>query len=183
MSRLKHSLSSIGILIFAVFFPLSAINCNGNTKSETGSLNNFDSAQNSKGYKSIAKADSIVVFAKSLLGKPYKYSSCGPNEFDCSGFVYYVFNKFHVKISRSSYTMAEQGTDVDLAEVKKGDLIFFKGTNLKDPKVGHVGIVISEKGAPVEFIHSSSGKNNAIIITKLSESNYTDRFIKVKRFL
>jgi cell wall-associated NlpC family hydrolase len=129
----------------------------------------------------ITRGDSVVNYAKTLLGKPYKYGSCTPDGFDCSGFVSYVYGHFNIPITRSSYTMAEEGIPIPLKEATKGDLIFFKGTNLKDPTVGHVGIVISEKGHPVQFIHASSGANKAVVITDLSSSNYTARFLKVKR--
>ena len=131
------------------------------------------------------KVDSIINFAKSYLGKPYKEASCGPDGFDCSGFIYYIFKKFNINLSRSSYTMAEEGEEVaDTSLAQKGDLIFFQGTDLSDPKVGHVGLIISEKGEPISFIHSSSNKkNNGIIITGLNERSYRKRFVKIKRVL
>ncbi len=126
--------------------------------------------------------DSLVAFAKSLIGKKYCYGSCKPDPgFDCSGFVYYVFSKFGIELPRSSYLMVEKGKEVKLENCQKGDLIFFTGTNSEVREVGHVGIVISEKGQPVEFIHSSSGKSNSVVITAMSSPHYQKRFLKVKR--
>jgi cell wall-associated NlpC family hydrolase len=130
------------------------------------------------------KRDSIVTFAKSLLGIPYRYAQSTPDGFDCSGFIYYVYSKFNVKISRSSYTIAEEGVDVDSSDAQKGDLIFFRGTDIDDPKIGHIGIIISEKDEPIEFIHSSSSKkNNGVVITKLNSSHYKERYVKIKNVL
>jgi cell wall-associated NlpC family hydrolase len=132
----------------------------------------------------ITKADSLVEFSKSLIGKKYCYGSCTPGGgFDCSGFVYYVFSQFGITLPRSSYLMAEVGEEIKLRNCRKGDLIFFTGTNAESKKVGHVGIVISDKDQPVEFIHSSSGKKNSVIITPMSSSHYQKRFIKVMRVL
>jgi len=133
---------------------------------------------------SFTKTDSLVKFAKSLLGTPYKYASSSTEGFDCSGFINYVYSKFNVKLTRSSYTIAEEGIEVDSLEARKGDLIIFRGTDVHDPVVGHIGIIITEKGEPIEFIHSSSGKkHNGVVITKLSDGNYNERFIKIKRVL
>lgn len=132
----------------------------------------------------LSRRDSIVAFAKSLLGTPYQYASSSPQGFDCSGFINYVYAKFKIKLTRSSYTIAEEGVEIDSSEATKGDLIIFRGTDVNDPVVGHIGIIITEKGAPIEFIHSSSGrKNNGVVITKLSDGNYHQRFIKIKRVL
>jgi cell wall-associated NlpC family hydrolase len=130
------------------------------------------------------KRDSIVTFAKSLLGTPYAYAQSSPKGFDCSGFIYYVYSRFNVKISRSSYTIAEEGVEIDSSKARKGDLIFFRGTDINDPKIGHIGIIITEKDEPIEFIHSSSNtKNNGVIITKLNSGHYRERFVKIKSVL
>ncbi len=131
------------------------------------------------------RRDSIVSFAKSLLGTPYKVSGNSPDGFDCSGFVYYVYSKFNLKISRSSYTIGEDGVDVDSSEAQKADLIFFTGTDPNDPKVGHIGIIISENDEPIEFIHSSSSsKHSGVVITKLDSSpRYRERYVKIKSVL
>ncbi len=128
--------------------------------------------------------DSLVAFAKSLKGEKYCYGSCKPGKgFDCSGFVYYVFSQFGITLPRSSPLMAEAGKEIDLEDCEKGDLLFFTGTNSEDRTVGHVGIVVSEQGEPIEFIHSSSGKSNSVVITALSTPHYKKRFLKVKRVL
>ncbi len=126
--------------------------------------------------------DSLVAFAKSLKGEKYCYGSCKPGSgFDCSGFVYYVFSQFGITLPRSSYLMVEKGKEVKLENCQKGDLIFFTGTDSKIREVGHVGIVVSEKGKPVEFIHCSSGKDYSVVITPMTSTHYQKRFLKVKR--
>jgi hypothetical protein len=46
--------------------------------------------------------DSIVNFGMELLGTPYVAAGSGKDGFDCSGFVYYVFQHFKIKVPRSS---------------------------------------------------------------------------------
>lgn len=132
-----------------------------------------------------AKADSIVAFAKTLLGTPYKYGSCSPKAFDCSGFVYFVMKNNGVEVPRSSYEMGKCGKEIDLKDCRKGDIILFRGTNAKNPRIGHAGLIISEKGQPVRFIHSSSNKKKwGVIISSYDESDYyAKRFVKIVRVL
>lgn len=130
------------------------------------------------------KADSLIAFAKTHLGIRYCYANCTPkNGFDCSGFVYYVFGHFNIKVPRASMDYEKQGRIVQPDSARPGDVIVFTGTNIKNRKPGHVGIVLSKPGEAMQFIHSSSGKKaNGIIITSYNTSPYyKKRFIKVVR--
>lgn len=135
---------------------------------------------------SIVKADSIISFAKTFLGTPYKYASASPSAgFDCSGFTYYVYKTaLKIELPRSSRDLDKAGVDVALKDCRKGDLILFRGTNENDKSIGHVGIIISEEGQPVEFIHSSSSKKHwGVVISNMEKDYYTKRFVKIKRVL
>lgn len=129
-------------------------------------------------------SDSIINFAKKHIGTRYCYANCTPQKgFDCSGFVYYVFGHYNIKVPRASMDYEKQGKIVPVDSARPGDVIVFTGTNLKNRKPGHVGIVISKPGEEMTFIHSSSGKKaNGIIITSYATSPYyKKRFIKVVR--
>ncbi|EMR01390.1 C40 family peptidase [Cesiribacter andamanensis] len=127
-----------------------------------------------------AKANKLIRYANSLMGTPYIYGGTSLKGFDCSGFIHHVFGTFDVELERSSRMQGTQGTEVALEEVQKGDLLFFTGTNPKLREVGHVGIVISEPGEPVSFIHSSS--NGGVKVSEL-EGYYTTRYMFAKRML
>ncbi len=125
--------------------------------------------------------DSIIGLAQSLIGTRYKYGSVNPAEgFDCSGFITYVFSHFNIKVPRSSIDFTNVGKEIPLGESKKGDLILFTGTDSTERFVGHMGIVTRNESGAVEFIHSSSGKANGVVITPLN-SYYMGRFVKVIR--
>lgn len=136
------------------------------------------------GDSSLSRADSLIAFARLHLGTPYKFASADPKAgFDCSGFAYYVFKNSGIELPRSSRDMDNIGADVKLEECRKGDLILFRGTDASDKTIGHVGIIISDPGKPVEFIHSSSSKKHwGVVITTMDDA-YTKRFVKVKRVL
>ncbi|WP_318531082.1 C40 family peptidase [Lapidilactobacillus wuchangensis] len=40
-----------------------------------------------------SKQQAVVNLAKAQLGKPYEWAAKGPNSFDCSGLVQYVYKK------------------------------------------------------------------------------------------
>jgi len=126
------------------------------------------------------KIDSLIKFAKSLIGTPYKYASTDPSVgFDCSGFINYVFNHFNIKVPRSSRDFRNAGKEIALANSKPGDLILFTGTNPAEREIGHIGLIISNKDG-ISFIHSSSGKADGVVITDLNDY-YRSRFVKVER--
>lgn len=130
------------------------------------------------------KEKKLIDFARKLLGVKYKYAATSPSQgFDCSGFVYYVFNKFGVHLPRSSSAIGQSGDAVSLSNAKAGDIILFTGTNPAKRSIGHVGIIVSndvDKG--LRFIHASSGKAQAVTETML-EGSYKRRFMKVVRVI
>ena len=57
-------------------------------------------------------------------------------------------------------------TPEKLANAFKGDLVFFGHSG----NITHVGLVISDKGAPLSMIHASSSKG--IMLTNIETSSY-----------
>ena len=129
------------------------------------------------------KADSIVMFAKSQLGVPYKWATSNPNvSFDCSGFTSFVYSSADVPYSRSSKAYGSLGTKVDIENSRKGDCIVFTGTAGRGSGIGHVGIVISNDENGLKFIHCSSSKKHfGVVITDYYESGYPKRFHSIRR--
>ncbi|MCR5719675.1 MAG: C40 family peptidase [Lachnospiraceae bacterium] len=105
----------------------------------------------------------LVEYAKQFLGNKYVWGGTSLTKgCDCSGFVLSVFAHYGVKLSHSSRAQANEGTKVDVADLKPGDLIFYgKG---KKGRINHVAIYIG--GGQV--IHASSPKTGI----KISKYNY-----------
>jgi len=124
--------------------------------------------------------NTIVDFAETLMGIPYRYGSTDPSKgFDCSGFITYVFNHFGIKVPRSSIDFTNEGKEILVTEAKRGDLILFTGTDSTEKFVGHMGIV-TQNTDTLKFIHSTSGKQYGVTITPLN-NYYKGRFVKVIR--
>ncbi len=127
------------------------------------------------------KADSLVEFAKSLIGTRYLYASTDPSKgFDCSGFITYVFNHYNISVPRSSKDFENVGTEIPINSSKTGDLILFTGTDSTEKVIGHMGIVVSNNIDGLKFIHSTSGKSYGVVVTDFNQY-YRGRFVKTIR--
>lgn len=123
--------------------------------------------------------DSIVGYAQSLLGSPYLWGGTTQKGFDCSGFVYHVFKRFNIVVSRTSRGYKDKGTNIELEMAKPGDIILFTGTNSAVKTIGHIGIILSNTNGAIDFIHSSSSKKHfGVTITRYNNSGYVKRFLK-----
>lgn len=105
-------------------------------------------------YDSISDTrNNIIQFAMNLHGKPYKSGAKGPNAFDCSGFVHYVYKNSGMTLPITAEELDKIGYEVSNATVMPGDLVFF--TIKKDL---HIGIMLNKH----EFIHASKTRGVAI---------------------
>lgn len=71
--------------------------------------------------------DQIIAKARTFIGTPYRYGGSSPiSGFDCSGFLFYVFNQFGINIGRTTYDQIKKGALItDKAALLPGDLIFY----------------------------------------------------------
>jgi cell wall-associated NlpC family hydrolase len=126
------------------------------------------------------KVDQIIGYAKKYLGTPYRSSGMTPSGFDCSGFIFYIMGNYGMSLTHSSYGMAEYGKTVKLSEIRPGDLMFFKGSNSKSSRIGHVGMVVEVTPDAIKFIHSSTSRG-VIIDNFKSSKYYVPRYVTTKR--
>lgn len=81
-----------------------------------------------------SKGARALAFAKSQLGKPYRYASAGPNAYDCSGLTSAAWARAGVSLPRTSQTQIGVGRSVSKSELQPGDLVFYYGD------ISHVGL-------------------------------------------
>lgn len=88
---------------------------------------------------STSKRDAKVLrIAARQQGDRYRYGGTGPNAFDCSGFVGYVFRKAGVKLPRTSGAIRQKARRISRAQARPGDLVFVQ---YRGGRVSHVAIV------------------------------------------
>ena len=100
-----------------------------------------------------APADRAAALAAKMVGKPYKYGGSSPSGFDCSGLVQYSFKQAGVSLPHNTVQQRSASRLIQVAELRRGDLLFF---NQEGKKFGHVGIYLGDG----RFVHApSSGKS------------------------
>ncbi len=134
----------------------------GDSKKDSGS----DTGNVDTGTAKSGSVEELLKVALSKLGCKYVYGAKGPNQFDCSGFVYWCLNQVGVKQSYiTSYgwrTVGKYKKITSYSSLKAGDVIVV---------TGHVGI-IGEDGTVID----ASSSNGKIMHRSLS-SWWKNRFI------
>ncbi len=115
-----------------------------------------------------AKAETLVKYAETLIGKPYAYANTPEMGFSNSGFVNYVYSHFDIKVPKYAPSFITIGEEVTPEDVSEGDIVLFSKEDDNKKAVYQIGIVTSAKGSPVSFIHASSGKMNGVGVSVLS---------------
>ena len=124
-----------------------------------------------------SEGNDVVEFAKKYLGYKYVAGGSSPSTgFDCSGFTTYVFRNFGVSLNRSSKDQIKNGTAVSKSNLQPGDIVIFK--NRGKTAIGHVGIYIGSGN----FIHAAN-KKEGVVITALSSSYYSQRYVGARRVI
>lgn len=124
-------------------------------------------------------ASRVVELAKAQLGKKYVWGAEGPNSFDCSGLMQFIFGKVGISLNRVSYDQVTQGIKVAKANLIPGDLVFFSGINSSNSsKVSHVGVYIGGN----EFIHAAN-PNRGVVKDSLSDTYYTKHYVTARRVI
>ena len=104
----------------------------------------------------------MITEAQKYLGYPYVWGGSSPStSFDCSGYVCWVINHSGWNVGRiSAQGLFNICTPVSSANVKPGDLVFFKGT-YDTPGISHVGIYVGNSvmihcGDPISYTNLNS---------------------------
>ena len=98
-------------------------------------------------------ADRAASSAAKMVGKPYKFGGASPAGFDCSGLVQFGYQQAGVALPHNTAQQRRISQRVKLAELRRGDLLFF---DQEGKKHSHVGIYLGER----RFVHApSSGKH------------------------
>lgn len=112
------------------------------------------------------KSTNLITNAKKYLNVPYAWGGSNPNGFDCSGFVYYIYNQSGKSLTRTNavgyYNLSTKTTNP-----KVGDIVFFKNTYAAG--ITHLGIYMGNG----MFIHAGGDK---VQISSVNESYWKSHF-------
>ncbi|MBC6998960.1 C40 family peptidase [Cytophaga sp. FL35] len=126
------------------------------------------------------KADDIIKSALEYSGVRYKFGGTTKKGMDCSGLLYVAFGENDVDLPRTSYHMAEEGKNIKIKDVEKGDLLFFR-TSRRAKRINHVGMVVAVEDNEIKFVHASTSRG--VIVSSLREGYWNSAFVKATRVL
>jgi cell wall-associated NlpC family hydrolase len=108
--------------------------------------------------------------ALQAVGVPYRWGGASlTGGFDCSGLVYWAYQRVGIALPHSSYALYDLGRGVGRSRLQAGDLLFFYG-------LGHVGVYIGRG----RMVHApSSGRH--VEVVRLAGSHYGARLIGARR--
>lgn len=119
-----------------------------------------------------SKAGAIVALAKQQVGKPYAWGANGPDSFDCSSLVQYVFKNAagmnlprttydQVKVGQTVYQKSQaNGQPVSANNLQVGDLLFWGS----ESSPYHVAIYIGNN----QYVNAATPEQGTILQTMTS---------------
>lgn len=142
MNKITTKLSAI-ILVIIVAFSVLSVSASAGSSDVSG--------------------NDIASYARSLAGRSYSHGGKGPNSFDCSGFVYYVYKHFGISMPASSSAYfnspGSYGKVVSASEARPGDIVSWNG---------HVAIYLGNNAV----IHAATPAKGVCVMNDLR------RFVK-----
>jgi len=119
---------------------------------------------------------SLEKMVKELQGRPYVWAEEGPNQFDCSGFTYYMYGSMGIDIPRVAREQAKNGNEIKMDELVYGDLIFFDTEKNPKGNITHVGMYLGNGW----FTHASTTEYE-IVYSNLNTSPYYKKRLRICR--
>ncbi|ATO53377.1 hydrolase [Lactobacillus amylovorus DSM 20531] len=123
---------------------------------ETVKKTTANKKNNTSSIQASSKAASVVALAKEQVGKPYVWGATGPDKFDCSGLVQYVYqHAAGINLPRTTYDQVKVGQTVPLDKLQAGDLVFWGS----ETAPYHVAIYIGNN----QYVNSATPDQGTIL--------------------
>lgn len=123
---------------------------------ETVKKTTANKKNNTSSIQASSKAASVVALAKEQVGKPYVWGATGPDKFDCSGLVQYVYqHAAGINLPRTTYDQVKVGQTVPLDQLQAGDLVFWGS----ETAPYHVAIYIGNN----QYVNSATPDQGTIL--------------------
>lgn len=116
--------------------------------------------------------ENVINEGYKYIGTPYVWGGTSPAGFDCSGFLFYIYQEQGITIPRTVETLWNWEKSIPTSELKRGDIVYFE-TYKAGPS--HSGIYLGNG----EFMHASSSAG--VTVSKMNNVYYKERYLGAKR--
>ncbi|MEU8249685.1 C40 family peptidase [Nonomuraea sp. NPDC048916] len=102
----------------------------------------FTPARTEKSPSSLSddRIRTVLAAAASKLGAPYVWGAEGPDAFDCSGLIQWAFGRAGIRLPRVTHQQFASGPQVPFAQMRPGDLIFWRLDPTNPGYISHAAI-------------------------------------------
>lgn len=112
--------------------------------------------------------------ARESIGIPYRDGGASSRGVDNVGLVTYLYGQYYLQVPNTLEQLAETGVSVSEANLRPGDMIFFRGSTL--PKPYRVGMYVGNN----QFVITDSGFGE-VVLRDLRDSWYSSRYLGARR--
>jgi cell wall-associated NlpC family hydrolase len=117
-----------------------------------------------------------VQLARSRIGAPYVWGATGPDAFDCSGLVLWVYQQLGLQVPRTAQQQFQWAVAIEPSQLQPGDLVFYENTYPSPDRITHVGIYI---GGGVVVMATNTG--DYVREVPLSDAYWSAHFVGAGR--
>ncbi|MPZ49975.1 MAG: transglycosylase SLT domain-containing protein [Dehalococcoidia bacterium] len=117
-----------------------------------------------------------VGLARSKVGSPYVWGASGPDNFDCSGLVLWVYGQLGLSVPRTAQQQFEWASPIDASLLQPGDLLFYEGTYESAERITHVAVFA---GRGMLIMATSAG--DFVKEVPLSDAYWRSHFVSAGR--
>ena len=164
------SFALVLVMMVVSVLPSSSTSSNGSV--DTDISDNYD------GYEPDGDStvgNNIVKSALTKIGCKYVWGAEGPNEFDCSGLVWWSMNENGVKFTRTTAAvLSTMGQEVKTDDLQPGDIITFRTI---PSYVSHVGIYIGDG----KMVHAPNPETPVKVEPVLSSKYWMSVMVNCRR--
>lgn len=115
----------------------------------------------------------LVQGVREALGKPYVWGAEGPDAFDCSGLVRWLYARAGVRLPRTARQQGSQGRRAGPV-LRFGDVLLFRSR--RSPSGWHCGMYLARN----VFVHAA-GRDRGVILSPLA--GHGKRLVAARRYL
>lgn len=123
-------------------------------------------------HRPVGINDVLMKEYRQWAGTPYRYGGEGREGIDCSALMQHIFKaQFNYLLPRTAAEQMTKGRRIARADLKPGDLIFFKPSR----RLNHVALYLGNG----RFMHASSSQG--VMISKLNNTYWARRYVQARR--